>query len=176
MLKLSLGALAGARELTVAQIQARVASRYPDAAPLPGRPELDALLAEAGSELRWQQGSGPNDGVYVAPLREFTTVYTGTRLLRTSTSPTPRAGADFEEVSVDKADLKQFRQRLQYSIDQQHFVALIVSPRRAQSAERLLTAEFPVDVCSFDELLIRHMKSFAAEKNVDWRQAATWCL
>lgn len=53
-LKLALGALAGAKELTPEQVRERVAGRYPDAEPLPDRPDLDTLLAEAGSELKWQ--------------------------------------------------------------------------------------------------------------------------
>ncbi|MFN9248923.1 MAG: protein kinase domain-containing protein, partial [Planctomycetota bacterium] len=46
-LKLSQGALLGLRYLTPQQIRERVGSRYPDAAPLPSRPELDSLLVQA---------------------------------------------------------------------------------------------------------------------------------
>ena len=41
-------------------------------------------------------------------------------------------------------------------------------PQWASRAERILSGKFPVDVRSFDELLIRHMKSFAEEKKVNW--------
>ena len=43
-LRQSLGALVGARELGVKDIQDRVRGRYPEASPLPGRPGLDRLL------------------------------------------------------------------------------------------------------------------------------------
>ena len=51
-LKLSQGALIGVPLLTVTQIRDRVESRYPEAEKLPDPPVLDALLAEAGFELR----------------------------------------------------------------------------------------------------------------------------
>jgi hypothetical protein len=36
-------------------------------------------------------------------------------------------------------------------------------------AERLLAERFPVQVSSLDELLIRHMKAYTAEKRIDWQ-------
>src|SRR5262249_40030481 len=49
-LKLGSGSLLGPKALTVEHIQQRIASRYPQAEPLPGRPALDDLLREAGIE------------------------------------------------------------------------------------------------------------------------------
>jgi hypothetical protein len=53
-------------------------------------------------------------------------------------------------------------------VDQQHFLVLVVSPRRAVLAEQVLAERFPVEVRSLDALLIRHMKAFAADKRIDW--------
>ena len=172
-LKLALGALAGARELTPDQIRKRVEGRYPEAEPLPDRPELDRLLDVVGSELRWKTSVGSADadtkkrshGAFVAPRREFTTVQSGTSFTRAA-SVTPR----FDEVAPDDAELSQFQQRLERSLDLHHFLALAVSPRRAIAAERALTAAFPVDVRSFDEILIRHMKQYALEREVKWQK------
>ena len=50
-LRQSLGALVGAPQLRLRDIQDRVRGRYPEAAALPGRPELDRLLEEAGAPL-----------------------------------------------------------------------------------------------------------------------------
>ena len=50
-LKQSLGALVGAPELTVADIQGRVQGRYPETAGLPQRPELDRLLEALAAAL-----------------------------------------------------------------------------------------------------------------------------
>jgi serine/threonine protein kinase len=163
-LRLSLGALAGAKTLTVDEIHERVMGRYPEAESLPGRPQLDRLLDAVGSELRWRPDIG-DGGSFVSPLREFTTVASGS----TVPSPShPRLAPDFVEVSEEQAERKQFQQRLEYSIEQQHFLALVTPPRWADSAERALARRFPVDVRSFDELLIRHMKRFAEEKKVNW--------
>lgn len=162
-LKLALGALAGARELTAEQVRDRVAGRYPEAEPLPDRPALDALLEEVGSELRWRADARGGAGAYVSPLREFTTVSTATSIARASS-----VAATFEEVPADRVEAEEFDRRLRYSIEQQHFLALVVSPRRALLAEEQLAVRFPVDVQSLDNLLIRHMRAFATEKRIDW--------
>ena len=58
-LRLGIGALSGLgigeaeKGFTIEQIRERVRSRYPEAEPLPDRPELDALLAKVGLEVRW---------------------------------------------------------------------------------------------------------------------------
>jgi hypothetical protein len=61
-LKLAIGALSGAKELTPQQVRERVAGRYPEAEPLPVRSELDALLEDAGSELKWQPDAAGGKG------------------------------------------------------------------------------------------------------------------
>ena len=163
-LKLGLGALAGAKELSPDQVRERVAGRYPEAEPLPGRPALDALLAQAGSELKWQPEARGGKGAYCSPLREFTTVVSATALTRMTS-----VARHFEQVPADKLEIEQFEQRLRYSVEQQHFLALVVAPGHAVLAERILAARFPLEVRSLDGLLIRHMKAFAGEKRIDWR-------
>ena len=163
-LKLGLNALTGARELTPRQVRERIAGRYPEALPVPGRPELDALLLEAGSELQWRPEAAAGKGAYVSPLREFTTVVSGTALTRMSTLL-----RRFEEVPTDRLEIEQFDQRLRYSVEHGRFLVLLVPPARLALAEHTLAARFPVQTHSLDALLIRHMKAFASEKRVDWR-------
>ncbi|WP_058553873.1 BREX system serine/threonine kinase PglW [Thiohalocapsa sp. ML1] len=176
-LKLALRALSGVRQLTPAQVRERIAARYPEAEPLPPRPALDELLRAAGSELRWQPAppaaaghqaapaaAAPEAGVYVAPLRDFTTVLSSTRF----TSPTAVA-RHFDAVPADQVTLDQLDRRLRHSIEHGQFLALTVSPARCLAAERTLAARFALDVLSLDRLLIRHMQAFAADKQVDWR-------
>ncbi|MGA7981296.1 MAG: hypothetical protein WCA32_13875, partial [Chromatiaceae bacterium] len=67
---------------------------------------------------------------------------------------------------------EQFAQRLRYSVEHQHFLALVVAPGRSGLAERVLAERFPIEVRSLDRLLIRHMKAFAAEKRIDWRTSS----
>jgi len=163
-LKLALGALSGAKELTPEQVRERVAGRYPEAEPLPDRPDLDALLEDAGSELTWRPDAAGGKGAYVSPLREFTTVLSATSLTRLSS-----VSRRFEEVPADKVAVDEIERRLRHSVDHQGFLALVVSPARTALAEQILVSRFPLKVISFDGLLIRQMKAFTAEKRVDWR-------
>ena len=161
-LRLSLGALAGAKQLDPTQVRERVAGRYAEAEPLPDRPALDALLEASGSGLRWQTGEGGR-GAYVAALREFTTVSSETALARSATR-LPR----FEEVPEERVAVDQFDQRLRHSVEQQGFLALVVPPGRALRAEQALVAGYPVEVRSLDNVLIGHMRAFASENGIDW--------
>ena len=63
-IKLGGGSLLGPKELTVQQIQQRIASRYPQAEPVPGRPALDDLLREAGIAWVWDDTGDSGKGVY----------------------------------------------------------------------------------------------------------------
>jgi serine/threonine protein kinase len=163
-LKLALGALGGARELTVEQVRERIAGRYPQAEPLPERPALDTLLEQAGSELTWQPEARAGQGAYLAPLRDFNTVVSATLLTRRSF-----VARRFEEIPADRVEIDQFEQRLRHSCDHQGFLALLVSPGRVGLAEAVLANAFPVQVTSLDRGLIGHMKSLAREKRIDWR-------
>jgi serine/threonine protein kinase len=92
-LKLARGALGGVRELSAEQVRNRVAGRYPEAEPLPDRPQLDELLTAAGVELDWDPAALDGRGSYVSSVRG-TSVSTGSlpppRLPRaTSTASAP---------------------------------------------------------------------------------------
>ena len=53
--KLGASSLLGPTKLSEQEIRKRVASRYPEADPLPGRPGLDDLLETAGLKLAWDE-------------------------------------------------------------------------------------------------------------------------
>ena len=63
-LRQSLGALIGAPELRLRDLQDRVRGRYPEAAALPGRPELDRLLEGASAPLTWDPSAAGGAGAY----------------------------------------------------------------------------------------------------------------
>ena len=67
-LKLAAGSLVGPKALTVPHIRQRIASRYPHAEPIPGRPRLDDLLREAGIELVWDDAAVDGQGATVPGL------------------------------------------------------------------------------------------------------------
>jgi hypothetical protein len=65
------------------QIQEKLHARFPALPPLPGHPQLDDLLAEAGFDLRWRTDGKGRNGRYVAPQSEQSS--SGTLLRRRST-------------------------------------------------------------------------------------------
>lgn len=81
-LALSLGALSGT-ELTPDAVRKRIAARYPEAAVLPERPGLDALLAGHGLVFMAEVGTGE----YVRPGQNVTTSMTVVQPARRPTAP-----------------------------------------------------------------------------------------
>ena len=163
VLKLSLNALSGARELSEQQIRERVASRYPEAEPLPSAAELGALLEEAGSELRWTPDPDGGPGAYVSPLRDFTTVSSASAFART-----PTVAPTFEALSAEETDNRQFERRLQRSLASGEFLLLATPRGGIRKARAVLTERFRVLEHSMEEMLIRHMKAVVAEIGADW--------
>ena len=164
-LRLALGALAGARTLTPEEIRRRVAGRYPEAVRLPERPGLDALLRDAGSELRWEPDAADGQGAYRSPLRQFVTIGSTTSYTRAASGASRVA----ETGAAEWGEAEAFDQRLRRALENRVFLALTVSPRRLAAAERALASAFAIDARSADELLIRHMKTAAHEAGADWR-------
>ncbi len=163
-LRLALGALAGARNLTPEEVRRRVAGRYPDAAPLPDRPGLDTLLRDAGSELCWASDAADGRGAYRSQLHRFVTIGSATSYTRGShgTARVAEAGP------AEWGDTDAFDERLRRALENGAFLALSVSPRRLADAERALASAFAIDARSADELLIRHMRAAAGEAGADW--------
>ena len=165
-LKLALGALAGAHTLTPDEVRRRIAGRYPEAAPLPDRPALDALLQDAGSELRWKSEAGNGRGAYESPFRSFVTVASETRYTRSAGRAShglqrraPRIGA---RPTTSTSGL-----RAPWRIERSWR-----SPCRRAGWRRRnehWRRVFAIDARSMDELVIRHMKAAAAEAGADWQ-------
>ena len=164
-LRLALGALSGAHALIPDEIRRRVAGRYPDAAPLPDRPELDTLLRDAGSDLQWRSDAADGQGAYHSRLRRFVTIGSSTSYTRISGG----AARVAEGKSGEWDDTDAFDERLRRALKSRAFLALTVSPRRLADAERVLASAFAIDARNADELLIRHMKAAAHEAGADWR-------
>lgn len=157
-LQLAQGALLGAHVLKVEDLKSRVSGRYPDAQPLPDRPELDTLVAQADLGLEWDPQAADGRGAYrprgAALLTSSSTVHT-----RTS-----RPG----EAGPEQEDAGDFDRRIRYAIENGSFLALGVEPRLLQSAERRLARNFQVASESLEALLITAMKNAAAKVGADW--------
>ena len=139
-IKLSHGGLVGVRMLTPEQIRQRVGSRYPLAAALPGRPQLDRLLADAGLELAWNPDHGAvgggGGGAYVSTARNVLSVTDASSTLprlptsaRTSGTPTPNFRPTY--VPPEVAEARSFEERLRWAERDGSFLALTVSNQRS---------------------------------------------
>jgi serine/threonine protein kinase len=163
-LRLTPGLLASRGDLTIAHLRDRVSSRYPEAEPLPGRPELDLLLREAGLDLEWVPEAEGGAGAYRAreayriPVPSVTS--TLTRFV-TRVGP-PRAVPD-EAVLEARA----FEERLRKAADTGQFLVLTADPRGLLRA-RLELARFGVEVMDTDALIVSAMKQEALKAGASW--------
>lgn len=171
-LRQSLGALVGAPQLRVRDIQDRVRGRYPEAAALPGRPELDRLLEEAGAPLSWDPSAAGGDGAYrLATLGGAQTAGTTTVFSRHATEFSAGPAGDAEV-----ADAVAVEERLKRGLQQGGLLVLTVPPRIARRAEAELLHRFgvpdaqsaPLQRVNFDALMLKALREQAVAARVDW--------
>ena len=163
-MKLSQGALLGASQLTVEEVRQRVAGRYPEAAPLPDRPELDDLLKTAGFDFEWEPAAG-RGGAYRSRLRD---------LLVTSTPSTPiqryptQPGPPVAEITPEVAQARQFEERLRRAISDPAFIAMTVEPRGYFLARDELCRRFPVQPIDVEAIFVESLRNEAERAKVKW--------
>lgn len=165
-LKLSQGAVMGARTLSADQIQERVNSRYPEAQKLPGRLALDGLLAEAGFDLHWNPSGRNGAGCYEGRASDTISVTSGSQpFSRESTAPGDQPPG---ELTPRQADARAFEERLQRAVKEGAFLALLVDPRNYQQTADELCRRFPVQFVDFEGLFLDALRSVADQSNVNW--------
>jgi serine/threonine protein kinase len=177
-LRQSLGALVGTHDLSVADLQERVRGRYPDALPLPGRPQLDRLLEEVGAPLQWQPGAANGAGAFGAALLNGDLAGANTtKFSRLATFPGAGLSATPELAAIDAAiaEANDAEVRLQRSLTAGGMLVLTVEPRQARHAEAELLRRFdsaastPLQRLSFDSLLLAELHAQARAANIhDW--------
>lgn len=165
-LKLSQGALLGQRTLTVEQIRERVSGRYPEAAPLPERPALDELLKHAGFDFKWDPNGKEGAGCYISPLRDLVSVTSGTESI--SRRATQSGHVEAGEITPEQADARQFEERLQRSIKEGSFLALLVNPKYYDRARKELCRRFPLELIDFEGLFLDALHETADNAKVKW--------
>lgn len=157
-LGLAAGVAQGVHGITDVELRERVRSRYPEAEPLPERPALDHLLAEAGIELHWDAA----EGAYVPPDRFSLLSSTGTWSQVLSSSPRP--APDEETLAA-----QDFEQRLRRADTQGSWLALLTLPQLTQRTAERLRERFPELVpLSGDRLLIGALRRAADRLGVAW--------
>lgn len=163
-LRQSLGALVGALELRVKDIQDRVRGRYPEASSLPERPVLDRLLEEAGAPLTWDITAADGKGAYrLATLGRAQTAGTTTQFSRLGTLQTSHASGE-----GDATQAAAVEERLLRSLEQGGLLVLRVPPRIARHADAELIRRFGVKRLNFDALLLAALREQAQAMKVDW--------
>jgi serine/threonine protein kinase len=177
-LRQSLGALVGAPMLRTRELQDRVRGRYPEATPLPGRPELDRLLEEVGAPMQWSAVAADGAGAYLcAALGNTPTAGMTTQYSRQSTyHGTSSHGAAGAASDVLVAEALAAEARLQRAIKSGGLLVLSVDPRQARHAETELLRRFGPDSehqpaiqrLSFDALLLKALRAEASAARVDW--------
>ena len=165
-LRLGIGAFSGLgvgdteKGFSIEQIRDRVKSRYPEAEPLPDRPELDALLHKVGLDVRWDAEAKLYQRRERAVL--FTSGSSVPRRLSTATS------ARHVDVTPDVADARAFEERLKHAHNDGGFLVLTVRPSRMRWAEAELLRRFDLERVSFDHLLFDVLREEAKELEADW--------
>lgn len=145
------------RAATPAEIADKVRSRFPEAAALPGRPELDSLLADAGIVLQWDS----TEGRYAAPKSDEPPSSSATTFRRHPTGvPT-----EIPPVEIDRA--ADFDARLKSSIDSGGLLVLLADPTRLDDAARQLE-ELPVTMLDFDQLVFDKLAGITATGKPSW--------
>ena len=160
-LRLAAGALYGVTEITPEEVAARVAARFPQAAPLPDRPDLDALLRDAGVPLEWDDQDQRYRG-RVAESRGLTTLRAApTRSITGGEPMTQQSWRRYESRAAAAED------RLNRSLEMGGWLVISANARWLARAERSLAAR-PVTRIDVEAVLLSGMREFATRHNVQW--------
>lgn len=156
-LELAHGALLGAARIQPDEVQARVASRYPEAEPLPARPALDELLSQAGWNFHWST----EERSYLRADAER-----GLSSLSSSSLHRYPTTGDRGPVTPEVAEAREFEERLGAAWKRGAFLALAVTPAHALEAQRSLESSFELTVHSLDALLLDALRNQATKARI----------
>ncbi len=162
-LSLAAGALSGPAALTVEMISERVLGRYPEAAPLPAPPALDALLADAGLDLVWRPDR-PEGPAYERTGFKGQTLGSSTAWQRVDTFLTGAAEPPTPEIAA----ARQLEVKLLSARRAGGFLALGCPLRLTQPVQAELLRRFDLRSLSLDTLLVRAMREQAGLLKVSW--------
>jgi serine/threonine protein kinase len=152
--------------LTVEEIHNRVRSRYPEAASLPDRPDLDQLIQRLGLDLKWNPEAADGKGAYEPTYRETLSVQTSEpspQRYATRYTPTPPVGVD-----PKVAEARALEDKLQYCAREGAFLVLSVEPPLIRAAQDELGKRFSVSLCNLDEVFLKSLRQHAEQRGADW--------
>jgi hypothetical protein len=137
-------------------IRARVAIRYPEAAPLPSRPALDALLAPLGFD--WNDAA---ERYLRAGETQVTTLQTRVSSLGRAPTALPTEARAMDSEAIDA---RQFDEKLKHALEMNAFRAVGVTADRAHEAALALEERLGAHLVALDAEL-------AAEVAVQMKKA-----
>lgn len=155
-LRYALTGLAPSVQVTAAEVRTRVRARFPALAGLPERPRLDALVAESGLDLLYDDAAGAYRPHATAADTTGLESRQATNIVRTSSVPRDVGG----EVGV----------RLRRSVDTRSFLALGVDARSLERAGKLLTARYGAQLLDVTGVLVAAMRTTAGQLRLPWKQ------
>lgn len=140
--------------LTPDQVRERVHARFPKAAALPARPELDQLLADAEVGLAWDST--------VSRFRLPDVVGAP------SLSSLSLAGTRYSNVTAADVEFDELERQLGRVATDGGFVAATVNPGSLDRAARKVAELLGATLLDLDALLVAHMRTAVAEANATW--------
>jgi hypothetical protein len=144
-------------ELSPTAVQRRVRARYPEAQPLPDRPDLDAFVKPFG--LSWE----PVRGVYIRPGERRATQHTSYSALTTLPSiSTSKKALDPRVIA-----LSEFEEQVRNTIETSRLKILGVRANWAREAALALTDVFGLRRISLDTELLDAIHAVMDENDID---------
>ncbi len=142
-------------ELTVQEIERRLRARFPKCGPLPPRPQLDAVLKEAGFDFEWQPLAADQQGAYRSPRQDsLSSSYSIGSRKQTQFTVLPGAASDPEI-----AQAATIERRLRTSAGEGGYLVLTAEAGHLDLATRELKARFNVEICDLDELFLDALRA-----------------
>lgn len=168
--RLARAALLGAGTLSEDAIRTRVRTRFPAAAALPTRPDLDHLLRDAVG-LEWFPGGAGPAGIPLAPGFRIPPTQAASGLTAITVSGSRyRTGTALDAPDETRAEAEAVDDRLHRHAANGGYLVLTVRPKRYDSALRGLT-RLGATAVSADELIIGALRSQADAKRIRWDDA-----
>ncbi|MFK5634037.1 BREX system serine/threonine kinase PglW [Ornithinimicrobium sp. LYQ103] len=149
----TLGGMASTQQLSPRSVQDRVRARFPSLAPLPDRPELDAVVAASGVPF-----------VYDPDIRAYRSITGTADTTGLDTRQPTRVVVDVAPVSAAGV----IGQRLRDSRSRRSFLALGVPGHRLERAVRVLTDDYAAVEVDLTEVLLRAVRTQAEAIGMKW--------
>lgn len=146
-MRIALGDLPTDARVSTKELQDRVAARFPQLAPMPGRPQLDSVVADAGVGLRFDETSGQ---------------YIGQNASSGDTSMLTRRPATVTAADRSQVEDTAITRRLEESRRRRSYLVLGTIPSRLGVLEEALESRFAARRLNVASALLEAMQSVLA--------------